>query len=106
MRLVVRARNVELTVAIRDYAERKLSRLTERLPAEVAVEVELSEETRARHLAEATVYTKGPTIRARESGATLRGAIDRLAENLERQITRYQEKRRTEPRRRTSHHGV
>lgn len=106
MRLVVRARNVELSPAIRAYAERKLGRLSGRLPAEVAVEVELSEETRARHLAEATVFTKGLPIRARESGADLRAAIDQLVENLERQITRYREKRRTEPRRRAGHHGV
>ena len=106
MRLVVRARNVELTSAIRDYTERKLNRLSGRLPTEVAVEVELSEQTRARHIAEGTVFTKGPTLRARESGTSLRAAIDLLVENLERQVGRYQDKRRTEPRRRSSHHGA
>jgi putative sigma-54 modulation protein len=106
MRLVVRARNVELAPVIRDYVEQKLSRLSKRMANEVSVEVELSEETRARHIAEATVFTKGPTIRARESAASLRGAIDLLVENLERQVGRYQDKRRTEPRRRASHHGA
>src|SRR5579863_4651242 len=103
MRLVLRARNFELTAAVRDHAEAKLGRLGDRIPAEVAVEVELSEETRARHIAEATVFTKGTTIRARESGTNLRASIDMLVDNLERQLDRYHAKRRTEPRRRSAH---
>lgn len=106
MRLVVRGRNVEVMPSIRDYAESKLARLADRLPADVMIELELSEETRARHIAEATVFVKGSTIRARESATNLRGSIDKLIGNLERQVTRYQEKRRTEPRRRTAHHDV
>jgi len=106
MRLALRGRNVELTPSIRDYTESKLATLAGRLPAGVAVELELTEATRARHVAEATVFTKGPTLRARESGTSLRVSIDRLAANLERQLTRYQEKRRDEPRRRAAHHGV
>src|ERR1700678_2861486 len=106
MRLALRGRNVELTPSIRDYAESKLATLAGRLPAGVAVELELTEDTRARHVAEATAFTKGPTIRARESGSSLRASIDRLAANLERQLTRYQEKRRDEPRRRAAHHGA
>jgi putative sigma-54 modulation protein len=106
MRLALRGRNVELTPSIRQYAESKLAPLAGRLPAGVAVELELTEQTRARHIAEAIVFTKGPTIRASESGTSLRASIDRLATNLERQLTRYQEKRRDEPRRRAAHHGV
>jgi putative sigma-54 modulation protein len=99
MRLAVRGRHVELTPELRDYAENKLARLAEHLPAAVPVEVELSEETRARHVAEATVFAKGATLRARAEGANLKAAIDKLAANLERQTIRYREKRRDEPRR-------
>jgi putative sigma-54 modulation protein len=105
MRLMVRGRNVELTPSIRDYAESKLARVAGRLPAEVPVELELVEEARSRHVAEATIFTKGPTLRASESATSLRVAIDKLAANLERQVVRYREKRGIEPRRRTAHHG-
>ena len=105
MRLVVRGRNVELTPSIREYAERKLTRVAVGLPEEVPVELELVEESRWRHLAEATIFTKGPTLRASESATSLRAAIDKLAVNLERQVVRYREKRRIEPRRRSAHHG-
>jgi putative sigma-54 modulation protein len=102
---MVRGRHVELTPSIREYAESKLGGMAGHLPDDVAVELELTEETHARHLAEATVFTKGQTLRASESGVSLRAAIDQLAANLERQVIRYREKRRDEPRRRSAHHG-
>ena len=105
MRLVVRGKNVELTSPIREYAEAKLARLEALLGEEVPVEVELGEETKLRPVAEATVFTKGQTIRASESADTLRAAVDALVDNLERQVIRYREKRRVEPRRRAAHHG-
>ena len=51
------------------------------------------------HVAEVIVYTKGPNLVARESATTYEAAIDELVEKLERQIERYRDKRRLEPRR-------
>src|SRR5439155_312747 len=45
------------------------------------------------HVAEATVWTKGPVLRARESSQDVRASIDQLVDKLERQVTRYREKR-------------
>src|SRR5207249_10339789 len=42
---------------------------------------------------EATVWTKGPVLRARESSHDMRASIDQLVDKLERQVTRYREKR-------------
>ncbi len=107
MRLQVKGRNLDVTPSIRDYAESKLARLEKQLDVETPVEIELSAEVKhGRHTAEGTVFTKGPTLRATETAADLRSSIDLLASNLERQVTRYREKRREEPRRRTEHHGV
>jgi putative sigma-54 modulation protein len=106
MRLLVRGVHVELAPTLREYTERKLAPLGERLPADVPVEVELSEETHARHIAEATVFTKGTPLRARATADDLRSAIDKVASTLERQLTRYQDMRRHEPRRRSEHHRV
>jgi putative sigma-54 modulation protein len=105
MRLTVRGRHVELTEEIREHAEAKLAPIGAQLPDEVEIELELSEETRARHVAEAIVYAKGTTLRAHESAGSLEAAIDVVAANLERQVIRYREKRRVEPRRRAPHHG-
>ena len=107
MRLQVRGRNIEVSPSIRAYAETKLARLDKQLAPETPVEVELgSEAGHALHTAEATIFTKGPTLRAQESTSDLRTAIDQLVDNLERQVVKYREKRRQEPRRRTAHHGA
>jgi putative sigma-54 modulation protein len=108
MRLQVRGRNVEVIPPVHAYIETKFAKLDRQLTAETPVEIELVAELKHAHAhtAEGTIFTKGPTLRASESAAELRTAIDLLAENLERQVSRYSEKRREEPRRRTAHHGV
>ena len=108
MRLRVKGKNIEVSAAIRDYAEAKLGKLDRSLAGDPEVEVELSEERNpsihAQYVAEATIFLKGSTLRASESAVGMQVAIDRLHENLERQVRRYREKRRQEPRRHGEHH--
>jgi ribosomal subunit interface protein len=110
MRLQVKGRNVQVTPSIREYAEVKLSKLDKQLAPDIQVELELTAEKKpsfpAQHVAAAVIFTKGPALRAHESARDIRTAIDLLVDNLERQVKRYHEKRRFEPRRRTAHHGV
>src|SRR5688500_628883 len=97
MRLEVKGRNVEVSDAIRRYAEEKLGRLERQLADPTQVELELAVEQNpsiaANHVAEATIWTKGPTLRARESSIAFESSIDQLVDKLERQVTRYREKR-------------
>jgi putative sigma-54 modulation protein len=109
MRLQVKGKNVEVTPAIRDYTERKLAKLAKQLADQTQVEVELSEQRNPSiaesHVAEATIFTKGPTLRAREASPDMKASIDQLAEKLERQVKRYRERRIVEPRRHAGHNG-
>ena len=109
MRLQVKGKNVEITPSLRTYTQTKLAKLDKQLADLTQVEVELSEEKnpsiQANQIAEATIFTKGPTLRAREAAHEIRTAIDQLVDNLERQVKRYREKRTQEPRRRVPHHG-
>ena len=97
MRLQVKGKNVEVTPSIREYAEAKLAKLEKQLAEQTQVELELSEEKNpsiaASHVAEATIFTKGPTLRAREASPDMKASIDQLVEKLERQVKRYREKR-------------
>jgi putative sigma-54 modulation protein len=101
MRLQVKGKNVEVSDSIRSYAEEKLRKLERQLAAPTKVELELAEERNpsiaANHVAEATIWTKGPTLRAREASADMKAAIDQLVDKLERQVTRYREKKRRRP---------
>jgi putative sigma-54 modulation protein len=96
VQLRVKGRGVEVTEAIRSYAEKRLGKLERQLP-DPQIELELSAEhnpsIKASHVAEATVWTKGPVLRARESSQDMRASIDQLVDKLERQVTRYREKR-------------
>jgi len=98
MRLQVKGRNVEVSESIRSYAEEKLGRLERQLADPTRVEVELAVERNPSiadsHVAEATVFTKGPVLHAREASADMKASIDQLADKLERQVTRYRSKRR------------
>jgi putative sigma-54 modulation protein len=97
MRLQVKGKNVEVSEAIRDYAEEKLGRLERHLADPTQVELELAVEKNPsiadNHVAEATVWTKGPVLRAKEASADMRASIDLLVDKLERQVSRYREKR-------------
>ena len=97
MRLQVKGRNVEVSDSIRRYAEEKLGKLERQLADPTQVELELAVEHNpsiaANHIAEATIWTKGPTLRARESSTAFEASIDQLVDKLERQVKRYREKR-------------
>jgi len=96
VQLRVKGRGVEVTDALRSYAEKRLGRLERQLP-DPEIELQLSAENnpsiRDSHVAEATIRTKGPVLRARESSHDMRASIDQLVDKLERQVTRYREKR-------------
>jgi putative sigma-54 modulation protein len=57
------------------------------------------------HIAEATIWTKGPVLRARESAGDHKASIDQLVANLTRQAQRYREKRRDRRHVRTNNDG-
>src|SRR5438034_7200525 len=103
MRLQVKGRNLEVSEQIRTYAEEKLGKLDRLVSDPTRVELELAVEKNPsiadNHVAEATVWTKGPVLRARETSADMKASIDQLVDKLERQVKRYREKRRIAPRR-------
>ena len=97
MRLQVKGRNVEVSDAIRKYAEEKLAKLERQLNDPTRVELELAVERNpsiaANQVAEATVWMKGHTLRAREATRDMKASIDELTEKLLRQVHDDRERR-------------
>ena len=97
MQFQVKGRNLEVSDAIRSYAEAKLGKL-ERQLTDPRIELELAVEKNpsiaANNVAEATIWTNGPVLRAREASGDMRASIDQLVAKLERQINRYRTRRR------------
>jgi putative sigma-54 modulation protein len=76
--------------SIRSYAERKLSKLDKQVHELTRVEIELAVERNPsvaeNQIAEATVWLKGHTLRAREATRDMKASIDELTEKLLRQV--------------------
>jgi len=108
MRLQVKGRHIDVTDSLFQYAERKLSKLARHLSDESRCELELIVEHNPSisesQVAEATVWTKGPVLRARESSTDMYASIDLVAEKLERQVKRYREKRTRRQAEHIAHH--
>ena len=98
MQLQVKGRGLEISEQIRAYAQQKLGKLERKLADGARIELELSIERNPsiaqNQVAEATVWSKGPVLRARESSPDMKASIDQLVEKLERQVKRYRQKRR------------
>jgi putative sigma-54 modulation protein len=98
VRLQVKGRNVEVSDSLKSYAQEKLSKLDKHLNDAARLELELAVEKNPSiaesQIAEGTIWTKGPVLRARESSPDMRASIDMLVEKLERQARRYRDKRR------------
>ncbi len=101
MKIQVKGRNVAVTDALQDYAQEKLGRvhrlLQERRIDEVSrVELELKVEKNPANpnnsVAEATIFTRGPVIRAKESSNDMYAAIDLVTDKLQRRVKKYHDK--------------
>ena len=97
MRLSVKGKNLDVSDSIKAYAEEKIAKIDPQLHELTEVEIELTVEKNpsiaANQIAEATIRTKGPTLRARESSPDMRASIDQLTEKVLRQVKEYRERR-------------
>ncbi len=98
MRIEVRGRNVEVTEELREHVRKRFARTARQVSELAQLEVELLEERNPsiadRYVAEATLYLKGVTLRAREASPEMLHSIHELAEDIRRQVKRHREKRR------------
>ncbi len=91
MQLSVKGRNVEVTEALRAYAEEKVQRMGRYLEGIGSGSIVLAVE-KHRQIAEVTLRVRDLTVRAEESTDDMYSSIDLVAEKLERQILRHKER--------------
>ena len=78
MRVNLSGHHVDVTPALRSYAERKLSRILRRFDRVIEVHCVLTVD-KLRHRAESTVSVRGPDIHAAAEADDMYAAIDALA---------------------------
>jgi putative sigma-54 modulation protein len=98
MQIEVKARNCPVTDEIRERVERRFEKVARQVSDLARLEVELFEERNPAnpdgHVAEATLYLKGTTLRATEATREMDHSINLVAEELARQVKRHRVKRR------------
>jgi len=97
MRIIVKGRHMDVTPALHEYAEEKVGKVARILDhqikeAEVELYVEKNPSIEDSQVAELTMFTKGPVIRAKEAAPDMYAAIDLASDKLERQVRKYKGK--------------
>lgn len=89
----VRGQRVQVTEALRDYAEKKLSRLEKYFDPSVTSEVNVTlSVTKGVHNVEVTIPLSGLFLRAEEKSEDMYASIDLVVDKLERQIRKHKTK--------------
>lgn len=91
MNLIISGRHLEITPSIRDYVVNKLARVDRHFDKVIDSQVMLSIE-RLNHIAEITMRVHGKDIHCSAVNENLYGAIDLLADKIDRQIIKVKSK--------------
>ncbi|MDW5598781.1 ribosome-associated translation inhibitor RaiA [Conexibacter stalactiti] len=98
MRIEVKGRNTSVTQAQRDQIERRFRKISRQVSELAQLEVELIEARNPSiaqsQVAEATLYLKGVTLRARAEAEDMGHAINVCEEQMAKQVKRHRDKRR------------
>ena len=101
MNTQIKGRNVTVTDALQKYAKEKIEhvhkllqqrKIDEVTRVELELRVEKNPSIPEPCIAEATVFTRGPVIRAREASTDMYAAIDLVADKLTRRVKKYHDK--------------
>jgi putative sigma-54 modulation protein len=93
MQLNLTGHHVEVTDAMRAYAEKRLERIRRHFERVIDVHMVMSVEKNT-HKAEATPHVSGSDIHADAIDTNMYRAIDALADKLDRSVLKYKEKQR------------
>ncbi len=91
MNIIIHGRHLEITPALRNYAESKVKKFEKYLSSITEATVTLSVE-KYRHKAEVLLKANGVMIQAEGVTGEIYSSIDEVVEKLERQIKKHKEK--------------
>lgn len=98
MHIDIKGRNIPVTDDLRRTAERRFGKIARQVSLLARLEIEIFEERNPAiadgQVAEATLYLKGVTLRARDASPDIDRSIRLVSEELARQVKRHRDKRR------------
>jgi len=98
MRIEVKGRNLHVSDDLREHVEKRFRKVAKQVSELAELELEVSEERNPAiadsQVAEATLYLKGVTLRARDASPEMLHSINLCADELAVQVKRHRDKRR------------
>jgi putative sigma-54 modulation protein len=97
MQITIKAKNIDLTEKIKDYAEEKISSLEKFFDNIITARIEVGMESK-HHLSGKIYYTTvnlnvpGNTLRVEKHAKSLEKSIDKVKDHLQRELKRYKSK--------------
>lgn len=98
MQIEIKGRNVPVPDDLRRHVERRLEKVSRQVSEFARLEIELLREPNPRvadhQVAEATLYLKGVTLRARDASPQMLHSLNLVVNELARQVKRHRDRRR------------
>jgi putative sigma-54 modulation protein len=98
MQIDIKGRNVPVPDDLRSHVEQRLEKVSKQVSEFARLEIELLREPNPRvadhQVAEATLYLKGMTLRARDASPQMLHSVNLVVDELARQVKRYRDRRR------------
>lgn len=98
MLIEITGRNVPVDDELRARTEKRLRKISRQVSDLARLEIEIFQERNPsipdREVAEATLYLKGVTLRARDASQEMDHSLKLVVEELSRQVKRHRDKRR------------
>ncbi len=91
MQLNLSGQNIDITPALRDYAQTKSERLTRHFDHITQLHIVLSVE-KLRQKADATIHVPGTSLNASAEHEDMYAAIDAMLDKLDRQVRKHKDK--------------
>ncbi len=90
MKIIVRGKNLNITPALKEYAEKRINKLSKYFNgADAQVNLSVAKES---HIVEVTVLVNGLILRGEESTDDMYASIDLVVDKLEKQIDKHKTK--------------
>jgi putative sigma-54 modulation protein len=98
VRIEVKGRNLPVNDELREHVTRRFKKIDKQVSDLAVLEIEVCKERNPANpecmVAEATLYLKGTTLRAKDASRDLNHSVNLVAEELGRQVKRHRDKRR------------
>jgi len=91
VQITVRGKNIDVTPALREYAEKKVGKIEKYFDVPLQAQVTLKAES-DRYIVEVTAPLDGMLLRGEKASGDIYSSLDLVMETLERQIERYKTK--------------